>query len=222
MFTKEKSFKEITGFTEDEFKAKVAELDSIKAAQAAKDAELAETRSGLDAVRAQLAELQATPKVSPVNEPKKPTSFYEDAEAAFNDRIAPFAEHTLRTSAELAELKARAKFDREYKKWGKEIDEMVSGHKNMADRGNPALYENIVNIVKGKHLEEILEAERKGEGFFVESGSSSNIGGSSKDSTYGLSKDQIDAAKRLGMTTEEFASNYNAVLESRGQRVGNA
>lgn len=220
MFGKEKTFEEITGMTEDEFKAQSAEVKRLKDVQAAKDAELAETRSGLDQVRAELAALQQ-PKPT-ISDIKKPTSFYEDADAAFNDRIAPFAEHTLRTSAELAELKARNKFDREYKKWGKEIDDMVANHKNMADRGNPGLYENIVNIVKGRHLEEVLEAERKGESFFVESGSAAHVGGSQKDATHGLSKDQLDAAKRLGMSTEEFASNYNAILESRGQRVGNA
>jgi hypothetical protein len=220
MFGKEKTFEEITGMTEDEFKAQSAEVKRLKDTQAAKDAELAETRSGLDQVRAELAALQQPKPV--VTGEKKPASFYEDAEQAFNDRIAPFAEHTLRTSAELAEMKARQKFDREYKKWGKEIDDMVSGHKNLAERGNPALYENIVNIVKGRHLEEVLEAERKGESFFVESGSAAHVGGSQIDSSHGLSKDQIDAAKRMGMTPEDFSSNYNAILESRGQRVGNA
>jgi hypothetical protein len=221
MFGKEKTFQEITGFTEDEFKSKVAELDQIKASQAAKDAELAETRSGLDQIKAELSALQSK-QAAPVDGQKKPASFYEDADAAFNDRIAPFAEHTLRTSAELAELKSRQKFSREYQLWGDEIEKMVSAHTNLADKGNPALYENIVNIVKGKHMGEILEAERKGQSLFVESGSSSNVGSSTSDTTHGLSKDQLDAAKRLGMTAEEFSTNYNAVLESRGQRVGHA
>jgi hypothetical protein len=221
MFGKEKTFQEITGMTEDEFKAQAAEVKALRDSQTAKDAEIAEFRDSLAQTKADLASLRNPAPVQNNNEARKPASFYEDAEQAFTDRIAPLAQHTLSTNARLEQMMARQKFGREYQLWGKEIDAMVDAHQNMAEKGNPALYENIVNIVKGKHMDEILEAERKGSSLFTESGSSANVGSSSEKSL-GLNNDQIAAAKRMGMTPEEFSSNYNAVMESRGMKVGHA
>lgn len=221
MFGKEKTFEETTGMTEDAFKAKVAELDALKAADATRAAEATEMKTQLQQTKDALLALQnPEPKPNP-NELRRPTGFYEDPELAFAERIAPTAQHTLNLAARVEAMDARTKYAREYTLWGKELDEIITKHPNLADKGNPEFYTNIVNIVKGRHMSEVLEAERKGQSLFTEGASGAHVGGSS-ESNLNLSKQQLDAAKRMGMKPEEFAENYNAIMESRGVRTGNA
>lgn len=221
IFGKERTFEEITGMTEEEFKATAAELKTAKATAAAKEAEIATFKTQLEETRTALTALQ-NPEPPPNSaDPKKPTGFYEDPDRAFAERIAPTAQHTLNLAARVEEMTARQKYSREYTLWGAEIDDMVAKHHNIADKGNPALYENIVNIIKGRHATEIEEAARKGQSLFTEAGSGGHIG-SSSETNYNLSKDQIEAAKRMGMKPEEFAAQYSEVMAARGVRTGNA
>lgn len=221
IFGKERTFEEITGMSEEDFRARAEELKTLKDREAARDAETAEMKTQLEQTKAALQALQNPEPAPNSNDPKKPTGFYEDPDKAFAERIAPTALHTLNLAARVEALTAREKFSKEYTLWGAEIDDMIAKHQNVADKGNPDFYKNVVDIVKGRHLSDILEAERKGQSLFTEGASGAHVG-SSSESNFNLSSDQINAAKRLGMTPKEFSDNYNAIAEARGVRVGNA
>lgn len=221
MFGKEKTFQEITGMTEEEFRAQSEEFKTLKAAREADSTKLTEQENAITELRNSLQALSKPPEKKEEGS-TAPTSIYADEDRAWQERLGPLAVANFKTAARLEELEARSRHAMEYKLWGKEIDEMVKGHQNLADKSNPALYDNIVNIIRGKHMDEILEAERKGQSLFTESASGHSIGGSATDTTFGLTPEQLDAARKQGIPPEEFAKNYRDLMEARGIRVANA
>lgn len=222
MFGKEKTFQEVTGYTEDEFKAKVGEVDTLKTKNTELESKLSTMETEFTFVKDQLKALQSPPEPPKPGAPSKLTDFYVDPDKAFAERMAPLAQHTLQTNASLEALRAEGRHQREYQLWGKEIREIADKHPDLAQRGTAEFYDNVIAMVKGRHTDEILEAERKGQSLFTEPGSGAHVGGSVKDETFGLSRAQLDSAKRLNMTPEEFSTQYNSIMEARGVRIGSA
>jgi hypothetical protein len=209
----EKTFEEQFGMTREAFDARMKEADEARA----KVTELESKVAGIDDLRSQLEALKA-----PKTEPKQnePTNWYENPDLAMNERMAPVVQHTLNTNARLEEMSARQRFDRDFKRWGSEIEGLIKQHPHLADKGNPTFYENIVNIVRGRHAQEIEESAAKGQFYFTEQPGGGAAGGSSESPESKLSASELSSAKRLGMTPAEFLKNQEYVFNRYGHTKG--
>jgi hypothetical protein len=207
----EPTFEEVFGMSKEAFDAKMAGADADRA----KVTELETKVAGIDDLRTQLEALKAKPAPQQGERPA-PTNFFEDPDKAFGERLAPLAAVALQTQAGLAEMNARNRFGKDFTRWGEEINTLAASHTNLADKGNPQFWENIVNMIRGRHAGEIEESAAKGQFYFTEQPGGAGGGGSSESPESKLSDAELKAAKAFGMTAKEFldgqayvASNYS-------------
>lgn len=206
---KEKTFEEEFGMSREDFDTKMRE------AQEAKDkiADLEAKVSGMDDIRTQLEALRA-PRVEPTR--SEPKNFFEDPEGAMNERVAPVANAAINSNARVEEMIARSKYAKDFARYGSEIDGLAAKEANTF-RANPVFWENLINMVRGRHASEIEESALKGERFFTEQPGGSGSGTGSNDSPESkLSPEELRSAKRLNMTPAEFLENQTYVMTQYG------
>lgn len=219
--TPEEEFKETFGMTREEFDAERAEAKKQKERSDALEAQQTATSTTLTDLQTQLAALREGAKPKPTTQ--EPTEFFADPEAAIRERMAPVAAAALQSGARVEEMIARNKFSKDFTKYGKEIEDLIKSHASLADKNNPAFYENVVNIVRGRHVAEIEEAALKGTAYFTEQpGGGGAGGGGEDDKDFGLSKEQIAAAARMNMTPKQFKENLDYTMNSYGHTKGAA
>lgn len=212
---KDPTFEEVFGMSKEAFDAMKAEGEANKA----KVAELSTKVGEIDDLRTQLEALKAKPAPQSGERPE-PTNFFADPDKAFGERIAPLAAVALQTQAGLAEMNARNRFGKDFSRWGEEIATLSAQHTNLADKGNPQFWENIVNMVRGRHAGEIEESAAKGQFYFTEQPGGSGGGGSSESPESKLSAAELKAASKFGMTAKEFLDAQNYVTSSYGNTKG--
>jgi hypothetical protein len=218
--TPEEEFKETFGMTREEFDAERAEAKAQKDRADKLEAKQTETATTLTDLQTQLAALKAPRRE---NNTPEPTNWFEDPDKAINERMAPVAAAALTSGARVEEMIARSKFDKDFKKYGKEIDDLIKSHQSLTDKNNPAFYENVVNIVRGRHVAEIEEAALKGTAYFTEQpGGGGAGGGEADDKDFGLSKEQVAAAKRMNMTLKDFRESLDYTMGNYGHTKGAA
>jgi hypothetical protein len=215
--TPEEEFQETFGMTRAEFDAERAEAKAQKERSDALEAKQATTETSLSELQTQIAALKAPPVR---RETPEPTNFFEDPDKAMSERMAPVLATALQSSASLEEMKARQKYDKDFRKYGGEIEKLIQSHGSLQDKTLPAFYENVVNIVRGRHVSEIEESALKGQAYFTEQPGGGSSGHSSDDTVQGLSNEQLASAKRMGMSPKEFRENLDYSLNNYGHTKG--
>ena len=218
--------KELIGLTREELEAKLAEGAEAKAKLTEIETQLT---SGFDELRNSLAALKQgsnpQPQVNP-NASAEPTPFWTDPDKAFSERSAPLANFTLGTAARVELLEARQRFSREFSLWGNEIQKIIDEQPNLALKANPQYYADVVAMVTGRHAKEIEDAAAKGRSIFTEPVSGGLPGGvtdNPKEAAVArLSKEELDAAKRFGMTPEQWVENAQYVSSNYGHTKGSS
>lgn len=210
---KEPTFEETFGMSKETFDERMRESAENKTKLSA----LETTVEGFSSLRAELDALKVPPQQQ---QRQEPTNFFENPDQAFGERMAPVAAVALNSQARVEEMIARSKYGKDFQLWGKEIETLLAEHPNMADKGNPKFYENVVNMVRGRHATEIEESARKGQSYFTEQPGGSGTGGANETPESKLSDAERASAKRLGMTPEEFLSNQAHVFSSYGHTKG--
>ncbi len=172
-----------------------------------------EKANEVDTLREQLKTLDA--KVNPPVPPTPhtgPTSFLDNEDAAFNERLAPFAVASLKNQAESAKFIARQSLKGTdaaiYDKYKSEIEDVMK----TVDLNNAALpqtWVNALDIVAGRHRNDILKMATDKTDFFSEPvGRGGNGGpGSSGEGEVVLTEEQKSLAKRLGITEDDYKKN---------------
>ena len=174
---------------------------------------LAEQKAGeVDDVKNQLRALEARVPRPVVEESKtkQPTSFLDDENQAFNERLAPFAIATLNAQSQNAKFIARQSLKgldcQMWDKYSSEIDDVMS----TVDLQHKALSEtwiNALNVVAGRHRHDILKMANDKTDFFSETAGGTGDGGPSNEEPIRLSNEQAAVAKRLGISTEDYLKN---------------
>lgn len=144
-----------------------------------------------------------------------PLEFMEDPQASVrklvNEQIAPVTLHTLNVAADMAYNMAKQQLPY-FDKFEKEIKDIWDKY-GPAQKGKPGeLIENIYNLVKGRHMDEIMTDTAKKEGRYnlVQSGGTSvtgRPGGDGKPSNPEdlLTDKEKEVAARFGLTPKEWA-----------------
>lgn len=153
-------------------------------------------------------------------------SVQDDENAAFASRMAPLYAQTLITAAKFNKMEVVNRLkssDPYFPKLQKEFEELLktiplnqAGH----ERGGE-LIENAYNVVKGKHLDQILQDTRAGKGeFFIESGSNSgNTGNGTENRNTDptkLTDDEKAIASRMGVSEEAFIKSKTGGINMSG------
>lgn len=211
--------------------AKVSELETLSTTlKTTTEAQSGELNTIKETLRA--LELKSTETNNNTNQNQNQNqnveipSVADDENGAFAARMAPLYAQTLATTAKLnkAEVVNRLKAsDPYFPKLEKEFNELCktitlreAGH----ERGNEII-ENAYNIVKGKHLDEILQHQRAGKGeFFIESGSNSgNTGNGAENRNIDptkLTDDEKVIASRMGVSEEAFIKSKTGGINMSG------
>lgn len=165
--------------TEDLSNSKT-ELSTVKTNMTQLEGKFGEVRSTLD-------NLEANAKKTNKQEPREYTSFIDDENKAFTERlvdgIQPVAQVALRAAANSAKMAAKMSLQgqsiqtaggkislmRLWDKWSSEIDKAAS-EVNLATLGNDSTWINIFDYIKGKHIGELLAEPQT----FIESVSTNN------------------------------------------------
>jgi hypothetical protein len=141
-----------------------------KAAADAKIAALEAQQAEFEATKARLATLESK-MAPPPPENTGPVSVLEDENRAFNERQAPLAAIAFHAGSMAAKTQAMQGLDGRdlaiFRKYSSEIEaamQTVAPEKRI----NPETWVNALTYVKGRHLNEIVEASSKGSDFFSE------------------------------------------------------
>lgn len=144
-----------------------------------------------------------------------PLEFMEDPQTAVRrltqEALAPVTLHTLNVAADMAYNMARQRLPH-FDKFEAEIKGLWDKYTPL-QKGKPdELIENIYNLVRGRHLDEIITDSNKKEGKYnlVQSGGTTVMGpagggGGSRKPEEDLSPKELEIAARFGMTPEQWA-----------------
>lgn len=215
--TADEEFQETFGMSRADFDALKVKAEAAEAKVAEYEAKQTATETTLSSLQTELAALK-TPRQQ--NQQQEPTNFFENPEQAISERLAPTNNLALHSLARVEESIARNKFEKDFRKYGKEIEEAIKNHGVLADKANPMFYENVVNLVRGRHVHEIEESAHKGEHFYSEQPGGGAPGGDPEDKNFGLSSEQIASAKRQGMSPKEFREALDYTMSNYGHTKG--
>src|SRR5262249_41819713 len=146
-----------------------------------------------------------------------PLAFMEDPQDSVrrlaNEMLAPITLHSLNVAADMAYNMAKQRlpfFDR----FETEIKEMWNKYTPVQKQKPDELIENLYNLVRGRHVDEILTDTNKKDGKYnlVQSGGTAVVGRPGADGSSGrkpeddLSPKELEIAARFGMTPQEWAA----------------
>jgi hypothetical protein len=223
MAWKEKSADEISmeifGEPAAKVKERLAKLEGIESSVAAvKD--LATTQAGgIDELKNMVREMKVTSPYSSQqqqqqqeqNNQQESTDWSVDADKAFRERSAPLVGGILETRALIAKRNVMDEINSKHpdKQWGLFADEINNVLKNLspADLAQEQCYRNVYYKVVGENMDNILRdrAAKTGK-FFTETGGASSImHEDEKKPEDKLTPEQVDMAKKFGITPEIYA-----------------
>ena len=190
------------------------QLETTQASLVTKEQELQTANAERDAAKAK-ADAALDP-ANPLNkpaapaapDPNKPIDFWEDPDAALSQRLNPLAAHMFSQGAQTAEMFIRQQNPKLFAKFGDEIMKLMETVP-LNQRPMFATWNNAIDMVKGRHLNEFVEDAKTGKNeFFTEPASSGaprhlepdpNATPESK-----LSDQEIKIAARMRMTPEQY------------------
>ena len=149
-----------------ELRDKAGSFDSVRGEF---DAKIAEKDEELTKLRLRLAALETRGEGERTSERKGRTDWSDDADTAFNERVAPIVAQTQRQGEILARQTARGQlqnsehsryFESLFTKYGGEIDQLYSQMDPGARLSHEA-YLNCVHVVEGRHRTETFELMQK-------------------------------------------------------------
>jgi hypothetical protein len=159
------------------------------------------------------------------NENVEIPSVNDDENAAFATRMAPLWERTIRNQASMNKMEAYSKLasDPYFPKLKKELEELLKNEPLQAigsDKG-VLFIENAYHVVKGRHTDEIVQANRAGKGeFFIESASNSGNSGDGRSNNTEdkntLTDDEKAMAARMHVSEEVFLKTKQANVNMSG------
>lgn len=145
-----------------------------------------------------------------------PLEFMEDPAGSvrkiMSEGLAPVTLHTLNVAADMAYNMARQRLPH-FEKFEPEIKELWNTY-GPAQKGKPdELITNLYNLVRGRHMDEILTDSNKKEGKYnlVQSGGTSVMsraggsGGPEAKPEDSLTPKELEVAARFGLTPKEWA-----------------
>jgi hypothetical protein len=204
-------------------------VERLKAADlaTAKVAELEPRVAEVDTLRTKVTDMEtrlaaATRQPEPTRtEPvtKQPTSFLEDENQAFNERMAPYAGVTFAMGEQLARMNFRQSVTdpidvRIYKKYGSEVEDLMSKEGNPAVRANAAAWQAAFDIIKGRHVRDINE--NRDEFFSEVATGSSNSGPAKGPDADVLTDDDKKLAKKYGLSDDEWKAQRKEMVIHHG------
>ena len=145
-----------------------------------------------------------------------PLQFMEDPTGSvrrlMSESLTPVTLHTLNVAAEMSYNMARQRLPH-FERFEPEIKELWQKYTPTQKTKPDELIENLYNLVRGRHLDEIMTDTNKKEGKYnlVQSGGSSIIsrpggeGGSGRKPEDDLTPKELEVAARFGLTPEEWA-----------------
>lgn len=217
------------GLTPTQIKEQLAKAKEFEDKVTTQGAELTAARAELDGVKGDFASTKARLDQIEANNqrqqepPKKddPISFLDDENAAFNQRFNqaanPLAQIALTAAATTAKMSARNSLrDKVVKtpngnmslahlwdRWESDIDKLAEGVP-LVNRGNPITWANLFNLVKGRHMDELLANTSD----FIEPASGSSDRevhvGERRQSLDKLSEDEEKQAKKMRIDPAKF------------------
>lgn len=227
-FKKEDLPEELQGKTPEEIKTYLAQqkkdADDAKAALATANAAAETQKTEFEGVKSRLASIEANRTNANANtnnntqrEPKEPTSFLVDEDAAFNERVAPVVNLALHGAAMSARMMAfqsiPAREQKLFNKYASEVEGIMA--KESPERKVYAqTWLNAWTYVKGLHTQELVDAAAKGDNaFFAESGSSTgNVAGNGhEDKKDELTDAEKDIARKMKISPEAYLKNKKGI-----------
>jgi len=145
-----------------------------------------------------------------------PIQFMEDPQSAVrrivSEGLGPITMHSLNMAAEMAYNIARQRLPH-FEKFEPEIKELWNKY-TPAQKGKPdELIENLYNLVRGRHMDEILTDTNKRDGKYnlVQSGGTTVVGrpggaGPERKPEDDLTAKEVEVAARFGLTPAEWAA----------------
>ena len=237
----------VMGMKPDQIKAMLDLVPTLKTKMEEQDTKL----GGIEDIKttlAQLSEKLKTPAIKPNNSGGNNNNnnnnnnndgsnnnddnfderFLLDPKTVIKELIAQgtggVAATAINTSAEMAYNNFRLS-KRDFAAFEKEVKEEWDKFPVQAKTNPSALVENIYNMVRGRHQEEVLVDHAKKDGrFFIESGGSatsnaSNNGGGDKKPEDQLSQDELDICKKWDIKPEAYIARKKARAEGTAQFV---
>ena len=205
---------EILGMSQDEFAAKLGEIDSLKTQLTELTAASKKSSEGMDSVLAQLQQL---------NKPKEPEDdpdFISDPDRAFSSRLKPVLEQTLNNSIMLQHNAFRERFPRDFEKWGQEIVKRV-GEYSPENQTSPRVWEDAVMYVRGRHADEIEKSGAQGNFGYLEPVSAGlRPDPKTSDNLTGPEREMVRTLAPFGMTTEKYNRGKERLAKARSARLG--
>lgn len=150
-------------------------------------------------------------QIDPMEWMENPTSAVRKI---MSEGLTPITLHTLNVAAEMSYNMARQRLPY-FERFESEIKELWQKY-TPAQKGKPdELIENLYNLVRGRHLDEIMTDTNKKEGKYnlVQSGGTSVVAspGSSKKPEDDLTPKELEVAARFGLTPEEWAKQKSGL-----------
>jgi hypothetical protein len=188
--------------------AAVNEIPGLKEKLTTRESEFGALQSTVTEAQARLQELE-TKLTSPKKTELAPTPDWgEDADAAFQDRMARtgLTQATLQNTAILNRLAAVQRINTDpikaaiLRKYQSEVDG-VFNNCNPREKADPTCYDNVLNLVIGRHIGEI-NALTKDPGFMSPGGAPPPK--AETESTDTLNETQKLVAKRFGISEEQY------------------
>lgn len=188
----------------------VAREQELQTANAERDAAKAKAEAALDP-----ANPLNKPEPAAAADPNKPIDFWDDPDAAFNQRLTPIALQMYAQGAQTAEMFIRQQNPKLFVKFGDEIMELM---KTVPLQQRPlfATWNNAIDMVKGRHINEFVADAKEGKNeFFTEPAS----GGapplpddSDKKPEDKLNDQEKKVADRMHMTLAEYLKQKEGMV----------
>lgn len=223
---KDELAKEMFGEDAAAVKAKLAKLESIETAVKESRTTIERQNALIETLTNNIKEMRVTSPYEPTQQPQpqpQPTNqridWSEDADGAFNQRVAPLAAATLQTSSSLARREAMESLNDQYHDWylfAGEIDEL-SKNSPMNQKVQPEFWKNCYFVAKGKHHDEIIRDQNMKSGkFYVETAGNSVVIDNKKDKidADSLTEQEKKVALGMGLSLERYAE-----IKANGVRV---
>lgn len=165
---------------------------------------------------------QQSQRVYQQQQQDRPTSFLDDEERAFQERIAPYAAATLSLGEQMAKMNFSNSMSdpiekRMFGKWAKEVDDLIAKEANPATRANPTAWDYAWGIVKSRHMPEIIKAARENNEFFSESSGGDSRGGPIRQEDPNmLTDEEKKLAAKFGLDEKEYLAQKKEMVIHHG------
>lgn len=142
------------------------------------------------------------PKEAAQTQPNQPTSFFDDEDKAFRERLEPSLQLQLDTRAELMKDRVKAEYGEIWTQFADEIDQTLKGSPIQL-RADPVYIRNVADMVIGRKARENgFRFDAANKKFFIEDASGDNGKNAPATDDSGLTEKQRRVFERMGVPIE--------------------